>query len=70
MRVAGRIEEQVQALPERMQEEVLTFVEYLSHKLRQEGRRWSELSMRSTLRGTEDEVRPEYTEKDFQERWE
>lgn len=70
MNIADRINEQVQALPERMQEEVLNFVGYLSHKLLQEDRRWSEFSMRSALRGMEDEEWPEYSEEDFKEKWE
>lgn len=69
MRIADQIQEQVQALPERMQEEVLDFVGYLSYKLRQEDRHWSALSLRSALRGMEDEEWPEYTEEDFKERW-
>lgn len=70
MNIADQINAQVQSLPERMQEEVLDFVGYLSHKLRQEDRRWSESSMRSALRGMEDEKWPEYGEEDFKEKWE
>lgn len=69
MNIADQINEQVQALPERMQEEVLDFVGYLSHKLRQEDRSWSESSIRSALRGMEDEEWPEYSDEDFKEKW-
>ena len=69
MSIADRINAQIQALPEHMQAEVLDFVEYLSHKFRQEDLDWSELSMRCALRGMEDEEGPEYSEDDCTERW-
>jgi hypothetical protein len=70
MKTADRIHEQVQGLPESVQREVLNFVEYLAHKLRQEDTRWSEFSLKTALRGLEDDVWPEYAEDDLKEKWE
>ena len=69
MQTADRIHRQVQSLPEPVQREVLDFVEFLAHRLRQEEMRWADLSMRAALRGMEDEVWPEYREEHFKEKW-
>ncbi|MGH7966431.1 MAG: DUF2281 domain-containing protein [Candidatus Binatia bacterium] len=69
MNIADRIHSQVQSLPEPVQREVLDFVEYLGHKLRQEDRQWSLLSLTSALRGLEEDVWPEYTAADLREKW-
>jgi hypothetical protein len=69
MQLAQRIKDQVQALPEEIQREVLDFVEYLNHKLQTEETTWSALSFSSALRGLEDENWPEYLESDYLEKW-
>ena len=69
MNTVERIQEQVQSLPEPVQQEVLDFVEYLAHKLRREDTRWSEFSLKTALHGLEDETWPEYTKNDFKEQW-
>ena len=69
MSTADRIHEEVQHLPEPLQEEVLHFVEYLIRKPRQEDDEWATWSLQSALRGLEDEVWPEYNDEDFKERW-
>ncbi len=69
MTTVERIYEQVQSLPEPLQQEVLDFVEYLAHKLRREDTQWSQFSLQAALRGLEDEVWPEYTEAALKEKW-
>lgn len=69
MNIADRIHTQVQSLPEPVQREVLDFVEYLSHKLRQEDVQWAALSLASAVQGLEQDVWPEYTEADLTEKW-
>ena len=69
METAERIYEEVKALPEPLQREVLEFVEHLALKLREEDADWSELSLRAALRGLENEPSPEYGEGDFKEKW-
>lgn len=71
MAVTDRIHQHVQRLPERMQAEVLDFVEYLLAKAereagQQEERAWRVGSVVSALRGMEEEE-PEYTEADLAE---
>ena len=72
MAVSDRIQQYVQRLPERMQSEVLTFVEYLLSKSEQEEaqqheRDWSSISLAFAMRGMEDENAPEYSEADLKE---
>ena len=69
MRTVERIAERVGSLPETAQREVLDFVEYLAHKLREEDAGWCALSVEAALRGLEGEVWPDYTEHDLKERW-
>lgn len=66
MSIAELIYAKVRAFPEPTQREVLSFVEFLSHKLRQEDVRWTEFSIATALRGMEDEVWPEYTLHDLE----
>lgn len=72
MVIADRIHRYVQKLPERLQAEVLDFVEYLLSRAEQaegeeDGRSWSALSLSSAMRGMEDEETPEYTLGDLKE---
>jgi hypothetical protein len=72
MAVSDRIQQYIQRLPEQMQSEVLTFVEYLLAKsakeeaLRDE-RDWSGISLSLAMRGMEQEDSPEYSEADLKE---
>jgi hypothetical protein len=59
----------VRTLPEPEQMEVLSFVDYLFYKSRQEEQSWMDMSLRAALRGLEDEVWPDYDVQDLQERW-
>ena len=69
METVDRIYQEVKALPEPLQREVLEFVERLALRLRQEDSDWSELSLQAALRGLENEPGPEYSERDFKEKW-
>lgn len=69
METANRIYEEIKALPEPLQREVLQFVERLVRTLREEDSNWSELSLQAALRGLENEPGPEYHEEDFKEKW-
>ncbi len=70
MAVSDRIQQYVQRLPEKMQSEVLTFVEYLLAKSAnseaiQDERDWSGMSLSFAMRGMEQEETPEYSEADL-----
>ncbi|MBM3334743.1 DUF2281 domain-containing protein [Candidatus Sumerlaeota bacterium] len=70
MVISERIQQCVQELPVSFQREVLDYVEYLLAKaegatLRQEDKAWSDLSLRSAMRGMEDEITPTYTASDL-----
>jgi hypothetical protein len=71
--LAKEIVERVQRLPETLQAEVLDFVEFLLTKTsgeagKEENRPWTGFSLRSALRGMEDE--PElYAGSDLKERF-
>ena len=69
MKTAEVIYQKVKALPESSQGEVLDFVEYLTHKLRREDATWSEMSLSNALRGMENDVWPDYDEKELKEHW-
>jgi len=69
MTTTETIVQRLKSLPASAQREVLDFVEFLAHRLRQEEMRWADLSMRAALRGMEDEVWPEYREEHFKEKW-
>lgn len=75
MAVSDRIQQYVQRLPQRMQSEVLTFVEYLLSKSEQEEaqqdeRDWSRMSLTLAMRGMEHEDTPHYSEADLKESFE
>jgi len=70
MIISEKIQRSVQRLPVPFQAEVLDFVEYLLAKaepeiFRREERAWSDLSLRSAMRGMEDEATPTYTSSDL-----
>ena len=69
MERVDRIYQEVKALPEPLQREVLEFVERLAFKLHQEDSGWPELSLQAAMRGLENEPVPEYSEGDFKEKW-
>ena len=69
MATVDLIRERVSKLPEPSQREVLDFVEYLAHRLRQEDLKWSEFSLAAAARGLEEDAWPEYREEDFIEKW-
>jgi hypothetical protein len=74
MKVAEKINKQVQRLPEQTQAEVLDFVEYLLTKTertqtREEDQQWTQFSLASAMRGIGEETEPEYTEGDLEERF-
>ena len=70
MAIIDQIQQRVQQLPVTSQEEVLDFVEHLLSKadretVRQEEKRWNELSLTAAMRGLENENGPEYTTDDL-----
>ena len=68
MLVSEKIQKYAEKLPERSQNEVLDFVEYLLNKWKQEedeDAEWTNLSMQMMMRGMEDESTPEYTRNDL-----
>jgi hypothetical protein len=74
MVVIEEINRRVQRLPEPLRAEVLHFVDYLLTQAerddnRQEDRAWFDLSLRSAMRGLEDESGPDYSEADLRERF-
>jgi len=67
MRLADRILQELLALPESKQSEVLSFVEFLHLKQgSEENRAWSAFSLSSAMLGMEDEQSP-YTMGDLKE---
>jgi hypothetical protein len=72
MAVAERIHQYVQRLPDRLQAEVLDFVEYLLAKAERESasqddQEWNDLSLEFAMREREDEEGPEYSTADLRE---
>ena len=72
MTVSEKIQGELQKLPEHLQREVLTFVEYLQSRAAEdsgngEDDAWSAMSLLAAVRGMEDENGPEYAIKDFKE---
>jgi len=68
MQVSEKIQRYTEKLPERLQIEILDFVEYLLNKWKQEkdeDAEWTNLSMQMMMRGMEDEPTPEYTRSDL-----
>ena len=71
MTTAEKVSEQVQKLPEPLQEETLDFIEFLmqGQSMRKEDLDWSCLSLTAAMRDIEDEDVPIYDESDLKERW-
>ena len=68
MALSEKIKQDVEKLPEALQEEVLDFVEYLLMKAGQrENKEWFTGSLATAMQGMEDEGGPEYTEADLKE---
>lgn len=70
MIITEKIQEYVQRLPAPLQSEVLDFIEYLLSKAERdsplrESQAWSDSSLRSAMRGMENEVTPSYTVADL-----
>jgi hypothetical protein len=70
MSAVERIQQYVQRLPQRLQAEVLDFVEYLLTKVEREAAQpeemdWSPLSLAFAMRGMEDEDVPAYSVEDL-----
>jgi len=68
--IAEKIQEYIQRLPVSFQAEVLDFIEYLLAKAERQGLNgetgaWSDFSMKSAMRGMEDEKEPAYTAADL-----
>ncbi len=71
MQVSEWIAQEVSALPENLQEEVLDFVGYLKAKRLSgsEESAWNSLSLSNALSGMENDIFPEYGETDLIEHW-
>jgi hypothetical protein len=76
MTTAERIQEQVQKLPEPLQDQTLVYIEFLiqmsktrHQSVRTEDLDWSHFSLAAAMRGIEDEDVPIYDESDLKERW-
>ena len=67
MSLTERIAQNVKALPESKQMEVLDFIEYLRSKTEKEEKRdWTDFSLSSAMRGMEEE-NPSYSPNDLKE---
>ena len=69
MKLDDVIHQKVQRLPETVQREVLSFVEFVSQRDRVEDDAWSEMSLAGALRGLDDERWPDYTDADLKDHW-
>lgn len=72
MAAAEKIAQYVQRLPEKLQAEVLDFVEYLLQKAERETAEeeqhdWSDLSVSAAMRGMEEEDEPLYSDADLKQ---
>lgn len=63
MSVDKEIYDYLQKLPSEAKNEVLDFVKFLNQK--NKGRRWSEFSLSTAMRGMEKADQPEYTKEDI-----
>ncbi len=75
MAVADRVQQYMQRLPERLQVQVLDFIELLLARAEQDDaaqaeREWSEISISLAMRGMEEEDAPEYSISDLKESYE
>ena len=71
MTTAEKVSEQVQKLPEPLQEETLDFIGFLMRhqSVRKEDLDWSHFSLAAAMRDIEDDDDPIYDESDLKERW-
>ena len=69
MKLDDMIHQKVQRLPEEVQREVLSFVDFMVQRDRVEDETWSAMSMAGANRGMEDESWPEYTDADLKQSW-
>ena len=72
MTTGDRIQQYLQRLPKRLQDEVLDFVEFLLAKAElkdaaRDENEWSSISLSFAMREMEDEATPEYSESDLRE---
>ncbi len=72
MAVADRIQQYMQRLPERLQVQVLDFIELLLARAEEDDaaqadREWSTISLSLAMRGMEEEDEPEYSISDLKE---
>lgn len=72
MSPAQKIIQELEALSPALQEEALDFIEYLKlkkNRISDEVKEWNALSLKTALRGMEDDVFPEYEKSDLKEIW-
>ena len=69
MSIAEFVFEKTKTLPVALQNEVLSFVEFLQKKPALPADDWAALSLTTALRGIEDEAWPAYSERDLVEKW-
>jgi len=74
MKTVDKINRTVKKLPERSQEEVLDFVEFLLSKAENiedytyDTQNWNKFSLNAAMRGIEDNDMPNYSESDIKEK--
>jgi len=69
MKLDDVIHKKVQQLPEAVQREVLSFVDFVAQRDRVEDDAWSAMSVAGAMRASDDESWPEYTEADLKQTW-
>ena len=72
MKSSEQIIRELETLPPSAQGEVLDFIGYLKLKKTEHSKateEWTRFSIKSALRGLEDDLFPEYGEADFKEVW-
>jgi hypothetical protein len=67
MSLSEQVQQRVRQLPERLQAEVLDFVEFLLAKHAEDERGWAGLSLALAMRGMADEDGPRYDLADVKE---
>ena len=69
MKLDDVIHEKVQRLPEPVQREVLSFVEFVAQRDVADDRSWSEMSVSGAHRQAEPDAWPEYSDGDLKDNW-
>ena len=69
MKLEDIIQDRVHRLPEAVQREVLSFVEFVAQRDAAEDDAWSRMSLAGAMRGLENESWPEYSDADLKDRW-